>query len=80
MQSKAKALIHDMSLAGSKASARAACDHFVKVYKEKYPKAIACLEKDKNVLVTFYDFPAVRWGHIWKILKGYNSPLKEGFY
>lgn len=64
MQSKAKALIHDMYLAESKASALSAYDHFVQVYKDKYPKAVACLEKDKDVLFTFYDFPAVHWVHI----------------
>lgn len=64
MQSKAKAHIHDMYYAESKESALDAYDHFVRVYKDKYPKAVACLEKDKEVLFTFYDFPAVHWIHI----------------
>jgi len=64
MQSKAKAHIHEMYRAESKQSALAAYDHFVTAYKDKYPKALACLEKDKDVLFTFYDFPAMHWIHI----------------
>ena len=36
----------------------------MRVYKDKYPKAVECLEKDKEVLFTFYDFPASHWIHI----------------
>ena len=64
MQSKAKAHIHEMYRAESKQSALAAYDHFVTAYKDKSPKALACLEKDKDVLFTFYDFPAMHWIHI----------------
>ncbi|NGX59969.1 MAG: hypothetical protein KR126chlam3_01129, partial [Chlamydiae bacterium] len=31
---------------------------FVNLYEAKYPKACTCLEKDKERLFTFYDFPA----------------------
>ncbi len=34
------------------------------LYEEKYPKACACLRKDKEVLFTFYDFPAAHWKHL----------------
>jgi len=64
MRSKTKSHIHDMYHAENKESALDAYDHFVRVYKDKYPKAVACLEKDKDVLFTFYDFPAVHWIHI----------------
>jgi putative transposase len=36
----------------------------MKLYSEKYKKACICLEKDKDILFTFYDFPAVHWPHI----------------
>ncbi len=36
----------------------------MRLYKAKYPKACHCLEKDKGVLLTFYDFPAEHWIHI----------------
>ena len=28
-----------------------------------YVKAVECLEKDRKVLLAFYDFPAAHWGH-----------------
>lgn len=37
---------------------------FIKTYDSKYPKATECLEKDKEELLAFYDFPAEHWGHI----------------
>ncbi len=33
-------------------------------YQAKYPKAAECLSKDRDVLLTFYDFPAEHWMHI----------------
>jgi hypothetical protein len=30
----------------------------------KYPKATKCLKKDRDALLTFYDFPAEYWRHI----------------
>ena len=39
-------------------------DLFVKTFEGKYPKATECLVKDRDVLLTFYDFPAEHWLHI----------------
>ncbi len=33
-------------------------------YQARYPKAVACLEKDREVLLVFYDYPAEQWVHI----------------
>ncbi len=33
-------------------------------FEAKYPKATACLAKDREVLLTFYDFPAEHWVHL----------------
>jgi transposase-like protein len=33
-------------------------------YTGKYPKACECLQKDKDRLFTFYDFPAMHWQHV----------------
>ncbi len=33
-------------------------------YSGKYPKALECLEKGKEELLAFYDFPADHWQHI----------------
>ncbi len=39
-------------------------ESFATIYQDKYPKAVECLEKNKNDLLTFYDFPAAHWIHI----------------
>lgn len=64
VQPGAKALIHEMYLAGTKAEALEAYEEFVSRYGAKYPKAVECLVKDKEELFTFYDFPAEHWVHI----------------
>lgn len=38
--------------------------HFENVFGAKYPKAVECLLKDKNSLLTFYDFPAEHWASL----------------
>lgn len=39
-------------------------DDFIHIYGAKYPKAAECLEKDRDQLLTFYDFSAEHWTHI----------------
>jgi transposase-like protein len=36
----------------------------VETYGVKYERAVAKLVKDRDVLLTFYDFPAEHWKHI----------------
>jgi len=60
----AKGLLHEMYLAPTRAEALKAYEHFIAHYEAKYPKAVECLVKDKDVLFTFYDFPAEHWAHI----------------
>ena len=43
---------------------RKAFDLFEKTYAAKYEKAAACLTKDRDVLLQFYDFPAEHWKHL----------------
>src|ERR1700675_871890 len=64
VQGKAKPLIHEMYLAPTRKAALAAFDQFLSSYQVKFPKACECLEKDKEVLFTFYDFPAQHWPHL----------------
>lgn len=64
MQSKAKEHIKEMYMASTREEALKAYDHFVRTYKDKYSKAVQCLEKDKEVLFNFYDFPGAHWVHI----------------
>src|SRR6476619_1486090 len=53
-----------MYLAPTRKAALAAYDQFISSYQIKFPKACECLAKDKEVLFTFYDFPAQHWPHL----------------
>ena len=53
-----------MYLAPTRKAALAAYDQFVSSYQAKYPKPTECLEKDKEWLFTFYNFPAQHWPHL----------------
>jgi putative transposase len=63
-QPKAKAMLHQIYLADTRKNADAAFDTFIATFKAKYPKAAECLAKDRDVLLTFYDFPAEHWVHL----------------
>lgn len=64
VQPKAKSMIHEMYMASTKKDALEAYDLFIQTFEDRYPKAVACLEKNKEELFTFYDFPAIHWIHI----------------
>jgi len=64
VQAKAKAMLHEIWQAPAKATAEKAFDLFVTTFEAKYPKAADCLTKDREVLLTFYDFPAEHWRHL----------------
>ena len=64
LQPKAKAMLHDIWMAETKANANQAFDLFVNIFQAKYSKAVECLKKDREVLLTFYDFPAEHWIHL----------------
>ena len=74
LQPSAKTMLHQMYLAATKAEALKVYDDFVKLYGAKCPKAVACLEKDKEDLFTFYDFPAEHWGHLRT-----TNPIESSF-
>ena len=64
VQPKAKQKIHDIYLAPTREQALVAYNSFFSLYGKKFPEACECLTKDKDVLFTFYDFPAEHWIHI----------------
>jgi len=64
LQPEAKDKIHQIWMAPTKVDADKAFDLFVATYQAKYPKATECLSKDRDVLLTFYDFPAEHWIHL----------------
>jgi putative transposase len=61
-QSKAKRALQEIWMAETKKDALAAFDVFVEGVK--YDKAVECLAKDRDALLTFYNFPAEHWKHL----------------
>lgn len=61
VQPKMKSALHDIWQADTKENAEAAFDQFEKLFEAKYPKAVHCLQKDRDELMAFYDFPAQHW-------------------
>jgi len=63
-QPKANRVLQDIWMAETKNDANVAFDAFVETYGVKYDKAVACLAKDRESLMAFYDFPAEHWKHL----------------
>lgn len=64
MHGKGKQALQDIYLAPSRAQANQALDRFEKLYRAKFPRAVECLTKDREQLLTFYEFPAEHWVHL----------------
>jgi len=64
LQPRVKAALHEVMYAETREQAREAVTRFAIEYSPKYPKAVATLEKDADVLLTFFDFPAEHWKHL----------------
>ena len=64
VQPKAKADLHEIWQAETREDANKAFDHFLEKYAAKYEPACDCLKKDRDELLTFYDFPAEHWAHL----------------
>jgi putative transposase len=64
IQAKAKAMLHDIWMAETRSQAQKAFGLFISTFQAKYPQAVECLLKDRDVLLTFYDFPAEHWVHL----------------
>ena len=73
-QPKAKATLHDIWQAETKADAEKAFDLFIKTYEPKYPKAALSLQKDRDELMAFFDFPAQHWQSIRT-----SNPIESAF-
>ena len=61
---KVKRALQEIWMAETKTDADAAFDAFIESYEVKYDKAAECLEKDREALLAFYDFPAEHWKHL----------------
>jgi putative transposase len=61
---KAKRALQEIWMAETKTDADVAFEAFIESYHVKYDKAAECLEKDREALLAFYDFPAEHWKHL----------------
>src|SRR6185312_8586016 len=64
VQPAAKADLREIWTAPDRATAETAVAVFAEKYGPKYEKAVTCLVKDRDALLTFYDFPAEHWDHL----------------
>ena len=64
VQPAAKSDLREIWAAPDRAAAETAIATFADKYGAKYERAVTCLTKDRNALLTFYDFPAEHWDHL----------------
>lgn len=64
VQPAAKADLREIWTAPDRASAETAIATFAEKYGAKYEKAVSCLVKDRDTLLTFYNVPAEHWDHL----------------
>ena len=64
VQPAAKVDLREIWTAPDRATAETAVAVFAEKYGPKYEKAVTCLVKDRDALLTFYDFPAEHWDHL----------------
>jgi transposase-like protein len=74
LQGKAKGMLHEIWMAPTRTRARAGFERFLETYQGKYPKATECLQKDRDALLAFYDFPAEHWVHLCT-----TNPIESAF-
>ena len=64
VQPAAKTALREIWTAPDRATAQTAIATFAEKYRAKYDKAVTCLTKDRDALLTFYDVPAEHWDHL----------------
>jgi putative transposase len=64
VQSQARRDLREVWMAPDKTAAERAIETFRAKYAPKYAKAAACLERDREALLSFFDFPAEHWDHL----------------
>jgi putative transposase len=64
VQPAAKSDLREIWAAPDRATAETAIATFADKYGAKYERAVTCLVKDRDALLTFYDFPAEHWDHL----------------
>lgn len=74
MQPKVKEALQQIWMAPTQDAAHKAFDDTVARFGPKYPQAMECLNKDREDMLAFYDFPAEHWIHIRT-----TNPIESAF-
>jgi transposase-like protein len=74
LQGKAKRILRDAMNAETKDEASEHIDTFEATFSPKYEKAVKCLTKDRDSMLTFFDFPAEHWKHLRT-----SNPIESAF-
>jgi transposase-like protein len=74
VQADAKTLLHEMMMANTEADAKKSKESFEKLFSDKYPKAVDCLNKNWSELTTFFSYPSQHWQHIRT-----TNPIESAF-
>jgi putative transposase len=64
VQANMKKDLREIHQAPNRASAEAAIELFAESYQAKYARAVDCLVRDRDTLLSFFDFPAEHWDHL----------------
>lgn len=63
-QPAAQSLLWEISRAATRTEAEQGLERFAATFEAKYPQAVACLVRDRQALLAFFDFPAEHWQHL----------------
>jgi putative transposase len=74
VQANAHQDLREIWLSPDRAKADFAIATFAGKYAPKYQKAVDCLLKDRETLLTFFDFPAEHWTHLRT-----SNPIESAF-
>ena len=74
LHGKATRLLRDVYQSETKEEAEERIDVFAETFGTKHEKAVKCLTKDREVLLTYYDFPAEHWKHLRT-----SNPIESAF-
>jgi transposase-like protein len=74
VQPRAKDMLHEIMYAPDPDSALEDIERFSQEFEAKYAKAVECLTKDQDELLTFFDFPEDHWIHLRT-----TNPIESAF-
>lgn len=74
VQPRAKDALHEIWRAETRGRAQRVFNAFLEKYRAKFASACECLLKDRDVLLSFYDFPAEYCAHLRR-----TNPIESTF-